>query len=108
MAKISRPILEYKEIITSAGILVDDYSPPKKTMKRFIRLLKDVEDVRIEKMTYYPLYEIVVIAFLAVLSGASYWEGIELFGKARTKWLSKFLKLEKVCLPMILSAEYLA
>jgi len=94
MAKISRPILEYKEIITSSGISVDDYSPPKKTMKRFIRLLKGVEDIRIEKMTCYPLHEIVVIAFLAVLSGASDWEGIELFGRARIKWLSKFLKLE--------------
>ena len=94
MPKISRPILEYKEIITSSGISVDDYTPPKKTMKRFIRLLKGVEDTRIKKMTDYPLYEIVIIAFLAVLSGASGWVDIELFGNKRTKWIKKFLKLE--------------
>lgn len=94
MAKISKPILEYKEVITSAGISVDDYSPPKKTMKRFIRLLKEVEDTRIEKMTYYPLYEIVIIAFLAILSGAADWEDLQIFGNGRLKWLRKFLKLE--------------
>lgn len=94
VAKISRPILEYKEVITSAGILVDDYSPPKKTMKRFIRLLKKVEDTRIEKMTQYPLCEIVIIAFLAILSGAADWEDLQIFGNSKKKWLKKFLKLE--------------
>ncbi|HEY5583153.1 MAG TPA: ISAs1 family transposase [Ruminiclostridium sp.] len=94
MAIISRPIVEYKEIITSTGISVDDYTPPKKTMKRFIRLLKEMEDTRVKTMIDYPLYEIVIIAFLAVLSGASTWDEISFFGNARIKWLCKFLKLK--------------
>lgn len=94
MAKISRPLAEYKEIIISTGISVDDYTPPKKTIKRFIRLLKSVDDARISAMTDYPLYEILIIAFLAVLSGASSWEEIHLFGVSKLKWLKKFLKLK--------------
>lgn len=94
MAKICRPIIEYRDIIVSKGITVDDYSPPKKTMKRFIRIFKDVEDTRIKDMTDYPLHEILVIAFLAILGNASSWNEIQRFGIAKEKWLKKFLKLE--------------
>lgn len=94
MAKICRPIAEYKDIILSAGITLDDYKPPKKVMKRFIRLLKNVEDKRIESMTAYPLHEILLIAFLAVLANASGWNEISRFGTLKKKWLQKFLKLE--------------
>lgn len=94
MAKICKPLVEYKDIIKSADITPDNYKPPKKTMKRFIRLLKEIDDTRIENMTDYPLYEILVIAFLAVLANATSWSEIEQFGKSKYKWLKKFLKLE--------------
>jgi|GEM_PF-5061780 len=55
MAKISRPIVKYKEIIQSSGITPSDYSSPKRTIKRLIRLLKGVDDARIANMTDYPL-----------------------------------------------------
>lgn len=45
-------------------------------------------------MTEYPLEEILVIAFLAVLGNASGWYEIERFGNAKHKWLKKFLKLK--------------
>lgn len=38
MTKVCRPILEYRDIIKSIGLTIDEYSPPRKTMKRFIRL----------------------------------------------------------------------
>lgn len=94
MAKICKPIIEYREIIVSKGITVDDYSPPKKTMKRFIRIFKEIEDTRIKEMTDYPLYEILVIAFLAILGNAAGWNEIERFGKAKEKWFKKFMKLK--------------
>lgn len=94
MAKISRPIVEYKEIIQSAGIAPDDYSPPKRTIKRFIRLLKGIDDIRITNMTDYPLHEILLIAFLAILGNSSSWNEIETFGKMKEKWLRKFLVLK--------------
>ncbi len=94
MSKICRPILEYREVIKATGITLDEYAPPTKIMRRFIRLFREVEDVRIKAMTDYPLEEILVIAFLAVLGNASGWNEIEDFGNDHHKWLKKFLKLE--------------
>lgn len=94
MAKICRPIVEYQDIITHTGISLDDYTPPKKIIKRFIRLLKKIPDKRIQGMIDYPLHEILLIAFLAVLANASTWTELEAFGRKKQKWLRKFLKLE--------------
>lgn len=94
MSKICRPIVEYQEIITSTNITLDDYKPPKKTLKRFIRLLKKIDDKRSINMIDYPLYEILLIAFLAVLGSAGSWSEIREFGIIKYKWLKKFLVLE--------------
>ena len=54
----------------------------------------DVKDPRREtKNKKYPLIEVLVIAFLAVMSGADGWESIERYGIMRKKWLSRFLTL---------------
>jgi hypothetical protein len=95
MAKICRPIVEYKDIIPNTGISIDDYTPQKKIMKRFIRLLKDICDSRMTGMIDYPLYEVILIAFLAVLAGASTWDEISQFGEAKKKWLKKFIPLQQ-------------
>ena len=42
----------------------------------------------------YPLYEIIAITILAVMSFAKGWEDIERYGKAKRAWLSKFLELK--------------
>lgn len=56
----------------------------------------EVQDPRREtKNKKYPLIEVIVIAFLAVISGADGWEAMERYGKAREKWLREFLTLEK-------------
>jgi len=56
----------------------------------------NIEDPRrVTKNKKYPLIEIIVIAFLAVMSGADGWESIERYGVMRKKWLKKFLSLEK-------------
>jgi predicted transposase YbfD/YdcC len=94
MAKICKPILEFKEIIKSTGITPDDYSPPKKTIQRFLRLFKQISDQRVEGMIDYPLSEVILIAFLAILANSSTWFEIERFGIRKEKWLKKFLKLE--------------
>ena len=96
MAKLCRPILEYKDKIVNSGIDVEngEYKIPKATVKRFIFFMRRVSDTRVAGMIDYPLSEVLVIAFLAVLAGASGWGGIETFGKAKEKWLKKFLVLE--------------
>jgi hypothetical protein len=56
----------------------------------------EVEDPRREtKNKKYPLIEIIVIAFLAVMSGADGWESIERYGIMRKKRLRKFLDLRE-------------
>lgn len=94
MAKVSRFILEYKQVIESTGLSIDEYSHNKKTMKRFIRIFKKISDVRLEQMIAYPLYEILVIAFMAILANGSGWADMEAFGKEKIRWLKKFLMLE--------------
>jgi predicted transposase YbfD/YdcC len=55
-----------------------------------------IEDPRREtKNKKYPLIEVIVIAFLAVMSGADGWESIERYGVMRKKWLGKFLALKE-------------
>ena len=55
-----------------------------------------IEDPRrVTKNKKYPLIEVIVIAFLAVISGADGWESIERYGLMRENWLRKFLKLEQ-------------
>jgi predicted transposase YbfD/YdcC len=55
-----------------------------------------IKDPRREtKNKKYPLIAVIVIAFLAVMSGADGWESIERYGEMRKQWLGKFLKLEK-------------
>jgi len=63
-------------------------------MKRFIRIFKEIDDARIQAMTEYPLHEILLVAFLAVLAHASRWNEIERFGIAKEKWLRKFFALK--------------
>ena len=55
-----------------------------------------IEDPRREtKNKKYPLIEVIVIAFLAVMSGADGWESMERYGIMRAKWLGKFLALQE-------------
>lgn len=94
MAKLCSSLLEYKDIVLSTGVIPGNYSPPKKTIRRFLRLFKQIDDQRIAGMVSYPLPEILLIAFLAILANASTWVEIEIFGNQKKKWINKFLKLE--------------
>ena len=94
MAKMNRFIFEYKDCIKKIGITPNDGLPSKAVIRRFVRLFKDVDDVRLKGMIDYPLSEILLIAFLAILGNASKWAEIEDFGKAHLRWLKKFLKLK--------------
>ena len=53
-----------------------------------------IPDPRSKINRKYPLYEIVVITILAVMSFAKGWEDIERYGKAKRKWLAKNLELK--------------
>ena len=93
MAKIANVVIEFADIIKAHGIECDEeLSPSNKLVKRFIRLAKEVTDVRKQRMIDYPLKEILLIAFFAVLSGAETWTQMAMFGATRVAWLQMFLK----------------
>lgn len=80
MVGIQRNIIEYKDFITTTGITPGDYKPAKIIMKRFIRVFQKVKDPRSTGMLTYPLHEILVISFLAILGNASSWYELHDFG----------------------------
>jgi len=93
-SEIIKPIAVFRETIKKTGISLPDEDIPKKPIKRLLNLFKSVEDVRLERNTYYPLHEILMIAFFAILSGAKTWTDLEDFGNAKEKWLRRFMTLE--------------
>jgi predicted transposase YbfD/YdcC len=96
MAKIAHPVTEFADIIKSNGIECSEgLTPSNRVVKRFIRLAKKVPDKRMRGMIDYPMKEILLVAFFAVLSGAETWTQIEQFGKAREAWLKGFLKYHR-------------
>jgi predicted transposase YbfD/YdcC len=52
-----------------------------------------VEDPRVDRTKRHLLLDIIVIAICAVICGADSWVGAEEFGKAKQKWLEKYLAL---------------
>ncbi len=52
-----------------------------------------LDDPRVQGRCAHQLFDIVVIALLAVLAGAEGWDGMETYGKAKEAWLTTFLSL---------------
>lgn len=94
MAKINTFIAAYTDILQELDIPVGEGLPPKTVIRRFLRIFKKIDDSRILEMIDYPLEEIILIAFLAVLGNASTWADMERFGKKKQRWLKKFLPLK--------------
>ncbi|KAK9670922.1 DDE Tnp1-associated [Popillia japonica] len=94
MAKINHFIIEYTDSINQVGVPTGNGMPPKVVIRRFLRMFRQVDDIRIQAMIDYPLEEIILIAFLAVLGNASNWAEMERFGKQKERWLKKFINLK--------------
>lgn len=91
---IIKPLAVFSDTIKRTGISLLSEDIPRKPIKRLLKLFKMVEDVRLDRNTVYPLHEILMIAFFAILSGAKTWIDLEDFGNAKEKWLKRFMKLE--------------
>ncbi|MDL2302102.1 transposase family protein [Lachnospiraceae bacterium OttesenSCG-928-D06] len=94
MAKINNFIAEYTDSLHSLGCSTGNGLPTKALIRRFVTLFRSIDDTRVAGMVAYPLEEIILIASLAVLGNASTWTEMERFGKAKERWLKKFLKLK--------------
>lgn len=93
-SKIIKPLAVFSDIIKKSSLSLLSEDIPKKPIKRLLNLFKSVEDTRLERNTEYPLYEILMIAFFAILSGAKTWVDLQEFGKTKEKWLRRFMPLE--------------
>jgi hypothetical protein len=58
-----------------------------------LQYFADLKDRRVARTRRHLLQDIVLIAIAAILSGASSWDEIERYGKAKKSWLKSFLAL---------------
>jgi len=63
--------------------------PGQTITKHFVSL----QDPRIDRTKLHSLEAILVIAICAIICGADDWIAVEAWGKAKRKWLEKFLEL---------------
>lgn len=68
-------------------------SNPKDRPGTLFEHFADMEDPRLDRKKLHLLTDIIIIAILAVISGSTGWVEMELFGKCREQWLSRFLSL---------------
>ena len=52
-----------------------------------------MSDPRVERSRRHKLIDIITIAICAVICGADTWVDIESYGRAKVKWLKRFLEL---------------
>lgn len=74
---------------TAPGYTASQGRPPA-----FCTLFRSVDDSRLDGMVEYPLVEILLLVFLAVLANASTWADIAHFAESKKRWLKKFVPLK--------------
>jgi predicted transposase YbfD/YdcC len=89
MAKINQTLVVFKEIAGSCNMSLPDVGIPKKPIKKLIQLFQEVGDGRVLGRVEYPLHEILMVAFLAVIAGAGTFTEIARYGSIHEKWLKK-------------------
>jgi len=62
-------------------------------MENPLKYFAELRDPRVERTRCHLLQDIVLIAIAAILSGASGWDEIERYGKAKQSWLKSFTLL---------------
>lgn len=65
----------------------------KEITTKFQEYFTEIKDPRVERTRYHLLTDIITIAILAVIAGASGWEDIEEYGISKQEWLKTFLQL---------------
>ncbi len=57
----------------------------------FTNILRHLTDPRVERTKRYPLINLIFIGICSVICGNETFTGMEVFGKARRKWLEQYL-----------------
>lgn len=96
----SKTILKIREVIKDIKFDAREEKIPQKVLKRFIYCVENVPDERIEEQITYPLPYILLLGFLAVLSGADGWTEMETFSQAyKTKLNGILPKYKNISTP---------
>lgn len=80
-AKMPTAIMKIREVIKNIRHDVRIGKMPKIVFKRIIHCMGEVRDVRVQEQIDYPLPYILLLSFLAVLSGAEKWTEMEYFAE---------------------------
>jgi len=94
LAKTENTILLFKEVIAQHNITLPENGIPRKPIRKLIKFFQTVEDARLQGKVCYPLHEILMTAFLAVMAGAGTIVDIATFASVNKKWLSKYFRVE--------------
>ena len=90
--KIAKPIAMVRDVLKKLDINEENSKFPRQVLKRFAHIVeKKVSDPRSQNKIMYPVPYLLLISFLALLSGAETWVDIELFAKAERKSLKRIL-----------------
>ena len=93
--KVPQAILFIKEFMRGLSLgLPEGVGVPKKPVRKLVQFFQTVKDVRVQKKISYPLYEILMVAFLAVLAGATTFVDMAEFGNLKKKWLEDNFKIK--------------
>ena len=57
-------------------------------------LIEEIDDPRLRGKVHHPLESILFITLCAVLSGSDTWSDIELYGRGKKDWFSKYINLD--------------
>jgi predicted transposase YbfD/YdcC len=86
--RICDTILAFREKF-KGGLLLEGKTIPKKPVRKMLWLFRQVKDPRSQKKILYPMPEIIMAAFVAILAGADMFTDIYDFCDANRKWLAK-------------------
>jgi predicted transposase YbfD/YdcC len=92
--KINQTILVFKEIVDRHKIDIPKEGFPRKPIRKLIQFFRDISDVRVQGKIEYPLYEILMVAFLAVMADSYTFIDIANFGKSKEAWLKKYFYIK--------------
>jgi len=82
MSTIAKPIMTIRAVMKDLIFDAKEERIPQAVLKRFIHCVEELSDTRLQSSIDYPLPYILVLAFLAVLSGSDTWVDMENFSKA--------------------------
>jgi predicted transposase YbfD/YdcC len=97
---IPSPIVKIREVIKGIRFDAQTGRVPRVVLKRIVSCMEDVSDSRAQGMIDYPLPYLLLMSFLAVLSGAETWDDMRSFTEAYKKKLNGILpQYKKIGVP---------